>query len=332
MNSIYKLVKSLILILVISFAVFLLLNAMPGNALISYISTLPEGSPRPSQAQMAQMMETLGYNRPLLVRYWEWLINAMSLDFGNSLEYRRPVTEVASPLILHTVMLNALAMLWMLIISIPAGILAAKYKGQWFDRLITTSTLMTMSIPSFFIGIFLMRWLAVSIDWIPPTGMHDTIYLIKGYPNKATEYWDVFRHMLLPSFTLAITGMGMIIRLVRNSLVDVLERDYIRTARAKGIPPYRVYFHHAFRNALLPLISLIGILIPQLIIGDLFVEAVFVWPGIGLEFLYAVFRRDYQLLAFILILFSVTTILATTLADIAHQLADPRLKGVQNHG
>jgi peptide/nickel transport system permease protein len=171
-----------------------------------------------------------------------------------------------------------------------------------------------------------MRLLAVNISWIPATGMRSVPYLIKGYPSKLVEVLDVLRHMILPVLTLTIAGIGTVSRFVRNAVVDVINQDYVRTARSKGLTERTVIYKHAFRNAFIPVISLIGVMIPTLFVGNIFVEAVFVWPGIGLEFLYAVFRRDTAMLSLLILFFSLASVLGNFLADVLYGVFDPRLK------
>lgn len=299
---------------------------MPGNELLAYINSLPEGEPRPSREQIEQMMKVLKYDTPWFERYFVWISNALKGDFGVSLYYRRPALEIVNTLIWRTFMLNGTALVFTFLFAIPIGVRSAAKQNSFFDNFFSTTTLILISLPAFFIGIYLMRLLAVNVSWIPATGMRSVPYIIKGYPSKSAEILDIIRHMLLPVLTLTVAGVGTVSRFVRNAVVDVINNDYIRTAKSKGLTERTVIYKHAFRNALIPVISLIGVMIPTLFVGNIFVEAVFVWPGIGLEFLYSVFRRDTAMLSLLILFFSFASVLGNFLADILYGVFDPRLK------
>ena len=321
----HRILQAIPLLIAITLVIFLIIDAMPGNELIAYINSLPEGSPRPSPEQIAQMQEVLQYNRPWHVRYFEWITGALRGDFGTSLYYRRPAGDIVGILIWRTFMLNFTAMVLTFLLAIPIGVRSAAKRNSLFDNFFSTTTLIAISLPAFFIGIYLMRLLAVNISWIPPTGMRSIIYIIKGYPSKLVEILDVMRHMILPVLTLTLVGVGSVSRYVRNSVVDGINQDYIRTARSKGLKERTVIYKHAFRNALIPIISLVGVMIPTLFVGNIFVEAVFAWPGIGLEFLYAVFRRDTSMLSLLILIFALAAVFGNFLADILYGLADPKM-------
>lgn len=317
---------SVILIIAITMTIFILVDAMPGNELIAYLSQIPEGEPTPSREQIAQMQETLGLGGPWHERYMSWLGRSIRGDFGRSLYYRRPVSELVGIFIWRTFALNAMAMLLMFALAIPLGVRSATMKNTPFDHLVSTFSLVLISIPSFFIGIYLMRLLAVNISWLPATGMRSVEGMIRGYPSRFHEYLDILRHMIIPALALTLSGFGVVTRFVRNAVIDVINQDYIRTAKSKGLTNRVVIYKHAFRNALIPMMTLVGVMLPQLFIGNIFIEAVFAWPGIGLEFIYAVSRRDTNLLSLILLFFSVATILSNWTIDMLYGFVDPRMR------
>lgn len=321
-----RMLHTIPMLIAISLIVFIIIDAMPGNDLIAYINSLPEGEPRPTRDQIAQMMEVMQYNRPWHIRYIDWITDAIKGDFGTSLYYRRPAAEVVNTLIWRTFLLNSVSLLFTFLLAIPIGVRSAAKQNSFFDNFVSTTTLIFISVPAFFIGIYLMRLLAVNVSWIPATGMRSISYLIKGYPSKVVEILDVLRHMVLPVLTLTIAGVGVVSRFIRNAVVDVINQDYVRTARSKGLTERTVIYRHAFRNAFIPVISLIGVMIPTLFVGNIFVEAVFVWPGIGLEFLYAVFRRDTPMLSLMILFFSLASVIGNLLADVLYGVFDPRLK------
>lgn len=321
-----RILHTIPLLLAMTLVIFLLVDAMPGDELTAYINSIPEGEPRPSYEQIQQMRLVLELDRPWTIRYFEWLGKAIQGNFGNSLHYRKPAVEVVSVLVWHTFMINSIALFFTFILSIPIGVRSAAKKNGIFDRVVSTSTLILISLPSFFIGLYLMRLMAVKLSILPATGMHSVISLVKGYDNKAAEIIDVLRHMVLPVLTLTLVGIGSVSRYVKNAVLEVINQDYIRTARSKGLKERIVVYRHALRNALIPIISLLGVMIPTLFVGNIFVEAIFSWPGIGLEFLYSVYRRDGAMITLIIIFFSIASILGNLLADLLYGVADPRMK------
>lgn len=321
-----RILHTIPLLLLITLVVFILVDAMPGDALSAYINSLPEGSPRPTYEQMMQMRKVLELDRPWHLRYLDWLSKALRGDFGMSLHYRRPAAELVGIFIWRTFMINAVAMFFIYLFAIPIGVRAAAKKNGWFDKTFSTAALIIISLPAFFVGLYLMRLFAVDFGILPPTGMRSVISVVKGYASKADEMKDIIRHMILPAMTLTLVGVGTVSRYVRNAVIEVVNMDYIRTARSKGLTERVVIYRHAFRNAFLPIISLLGVMIPSLFVGNIFVEAIFSWPGIGLEFLYAVYRRDAAMLTVIILIFSVASVFGNLLADILYGLADPRIK------
>ena len=321
-----RIIYSIPLLFMITLVLFILVDAMPGNELTAYLGTLPEGQPMPSQEAIAKMMDILQFNKPWHIRYFNWLTDCLRGDFGTSLHYRRPVSDIVNTLIWRTFYLNSIALIVTFSVAIPIGVRSASKKGQWLDTIFTLIGLILISVPSFFIGIYLMRLLAVNVSWIPPTGMRSIIGIVRGYPTKSAELLDIARHTLLPVLTLTLVGFGSVARYIRNAVVEIINQDYIRTARSKGLTERVVLYRHAFRNAWIPIISLLGVMLPSLFIGNIFVEAVFSWPGIGLEFIEAVYRRDSAMISFIILFFSVATVIGNLFADILYTLADPRIK------
>lgn len=321
-----RILHTLPLLLAMTIVVFIIVDAMPGDALSAYINSLPEGTPRPSYEQISQMRALLEFDKPWFNRYLDWLSDVARGNFGISLYYRAPVVEIVPNLIWHTFMINSIALILTFLLSIPIGVRSAVHKNGIFDRVMTTSTLILVSLPSFFIGLYLMRLFAVKLGMTPATGMHSVLSVVKGYESKQAEILDVLHHMILPVMTLTLVELGTVSRYVRNAMVEVIHHDYIRTARSKGLKERVVIYRHAFRNALIPVISLFGVLFPTLFVGNIFVEAIFSWPGIGLEFLAAVYRRDASMISMFILFFSVASILGNLLADLLYGVADPRIK------
>jgi peptide/nickel transport system permease protein len=318
-----RILNILPVLLGLSLMIFTIIDAMPGDALMVYLDDEIENL---TAVQVAQMRAKLGLDQPVHIRYLKWLGRSVSGDFGRSIIYRRPATEVIGTGIWNTFYLNAASFLLIVILAIPLGIRSAVKKYSLFDKAVSAVTILSISIPSFFIALFLIYFIAVPIPWMPGSGMRSVLLLARGYPSAAAEIMDVVKHMILPVTALTLTGFGSITRYIRNAVIDVINRDYIRTARAKGLAERVVFYRHAFRNALIPVISIIGLAIPTLFVGNIIIEAVFAWPGIGLIFLQGIVNRDIPIIMAATLFYALISVLGNLFADICYGLADPRIR------
>ncbi len=314
-----RLAESLPLLLVVSALVFGLLQASPGSPLAQL-----ERDPTVTQADLQRLAAERGLNDPWLVQYGRWLAGAVRGDLGTSLQTGRPALTELLERIPNTLVLVGVAFLVTLLVAIPIGVLSAVRQYSFFDNLVTALTFMGQSIPIFWLGLLLILVFYVGLSnpftggpLFPAGGM----YSLGREGEIANRIW----HLVLPVTMLASTWIAWYTRFLRASMLDVLSLDYVRTARAKGVVPRVVVFRHAFRNAAMPLITLIGLDLPLLFSGALFTETIFSWPGMGRLFYQSAMRRDYTVLMAIVIITSVLIVVANLIADLVYAAVDPRI-------
>lgn len=312
--------------LIITIVIFLIVEMMPGDQVSAYLGQGTEVSVE----QMQQMRAVLGLDQPAHIRYFKWLGRLITGDFGKSIKYRAPVKDVIGTYIMNSFYLNIVAMVLAFAIAIPVGIKSAVNKYGPFDNFWTVFSLTGVSMPSFFFALLLIFFVAVpSRQWpftFPLNGMRTVLLAAKGYPSKWAEIQDVLKHMILPVTVLTISSLASLTRYVRNSVIEVINQDYIRTARSKGLTEKVVIYKHAFRNALLPIVTLVGMYIPGLFGGSILLETVFIWPGIGNILFTSIGDRDFSMLMAANVFYAVLMLAGNLLADISYALVDPRIK------
>lgn len=318
-KRILHLIPVMLLITVLLFAI---VEMMPGDAVNAYLGV---GS-NTTEAQREQIKTLLGLDDPVYVRYGKWLGRTLTGDFGRSLKYRKPVVDVIGTYIWNSFFLNLASMVLAFAIAIPVGIRSAVKKYGFFDNFWTVFSLTGVSMPSFFFALLLVFFVALPFPFFPLNGMRDVILSAKGYPSLMAEILDVLRHMILPVTVLTIISLASLTRYVRNAVIEVIHQDYIRTARAKGLKEKVVIYHHAFRNALLPIVTLLGIQVPALFGGSLLIETVFIWPGIGNVLYTSILDRDYSMVMAANIFYAALTVLGNLFADVSYALVDPRVR------
>lgn len=309
-------------IIIISIVIFGIVELMPGDPVNAYLGV---GSGATVEQQQ-QIRAKFGLDQPAHIRYFKWLGRTVQGDFGRSIKYRKDVKDVIGIYIWNSFYLNIVAMVFAFAIAIPVGIKSAVKKYGFFDNFWTVFSLTGVSMPSFFFALLLIYFVAVPIKWIPLNGMRTVILAVKGYPSKWAEILDVLKHMLLPVTVLTISSLASLTRYVRNSVIEVINQDYIRTARSKGLKEKVVIYKHAFRNALLPIVTLLGMYIPGLFGGSILLETVFIWPGIGNILFTSIGDRDYSMLMAANIFYAMLMLAGNLLADITYALVDPRVK------
>lgn len=305
-----------------------------GITLISFaVIHLAPGSPtdlettlNPQADRLAQrcLAEFYGLDKPLPVQYLSWLSRLARLDFGNSMSSdSRPVMEKITERLPLTLWLNVTTLLLTLLLSIPIGVVAARWKGGLFDKITTLLVFIGFAMPGFWLGLLLMVYFSIELQWLPISGLTSVDYSSLSPWDKIL---DLTRHLLLPIFIATFGSLAGMSRFMRASMLEILRQDYILTARAKGLPERIVIFGHALRNALLPVITLLGLSIPGLIGGSVILEYLFSLPGMGQLFYHAVMARDYPLIMGNLVLGAVLTLGGNLLADFCYGLADPRIR------
>ncbi|GIO70402.1 ABC transporter permease [Paenibacillus sp. JTLBN-2024] len=303
-----------IILLAASLLIFCLYALTPGDFISSNIKLSPE--------RKAELREIYGLNKPLLERYGIWMKNALHGDFGFSLAQQKPVLTLFNEYIWNSFLLAAVSTFFTWLIAVIIGVVSAYKQYSWFDTLVMVLIFAAMSLPSFFIGLFLIKICAVDLKWLPPGGM-----LTTGSNATGLAYVkEVIHHMTLPVVVMTLLGVGSLTRYFRSNMIDVIKQDYIRTARAKGLKENKVLFRHALRNALLPAITLVGFELPSLFGGSLIIEKIFNWPGIGQLYIQSFGLRDYPLLMGFTMLLAVLTVIGTLLSDILYHIADPRVR------
>ena len=305
-------------IFIISLVIFGMVKAMPGDPLNAYVGQGVELTAEKRE----QLEEMLGLNAPLPIQYGKWVTRMVTGDFGESITYKKPVREVIRPFIWNSFILNVGGFILAFLISIPVGIWSAVKKYSHFDNFWTVFSLIGVCMPSFFFGLILISIFAVKLRLFPMNGMVTPGQNSVGFARVL----DIGKHLVLPMAVVTFSSLASLVRYVRNAMLEVIKQDYIRTSRSKGLSEKVVIYKHAFRNALIPIITLIGFYIPLLFGGSTILETIFIWPGIGKELYVGVMSRDYNLVMALNMFFALLTLLGNLLADIGYAVADPRVK------
>lgn len=318
-----RLLNLIPVMLIITIILFLLLQLMPGDPVSAYLG---QGSKTtPEQQQMIR--EQLGLDKGPVTQYFNWLGRTLKGDFGSSLKFRKPVSDVIGDYIWNTFILNIVSMVLAFAIAIPVGIKSAVKKYGVFDNFWTVFSLVGVGMPSFFFALLMIFFIAVpSNGAIPLNGMRTPVMAAVGYDSFMAEVIDVAKHMILPVIILTILSLAGLIRYVRNSVIEVINQDYIRTARSKGLKEKVVIYRHAFRNALIPIVTLVGMYIPSLFGGAILLETVLLWPGIGNILYTSVMGRDIWVVMAANTFYAVLMVLGNLVSDMSYALVDPRVK------
>lgn len=309
-----------------------------GITLISFwVIHLAPGSPTDMETTLnplageaaRQRLEVLyGLDRPIYVQYWDWLLRLLHFDFGNSMSAdSRPVLTKIMERLPLTVGMNVTAMLLTLLIAIPVGIASACRQNSLFDRSVTVLVFLGFAMPSFWLALLLMMFFGIELQWLPISGLTSMNYEQLTLWGK---FCDLAKHLALPILVYTVGGLASMSRYMRACMLEVLRQDYILTARAKGLSETTIIRRHALRNALLPVITLLGLSVPGLIGGSVIIESIFALPGLGQLFYAAVMARDYTMIMGNLVLGAVLTLFGNLLADVCYGLADPRIRNAKD--
>ena len=281
-------------------------------------------NPKASLEAQKRLRELYGLDKPLMVQYGDWLTRLVHLDFGRSFSPdRRPVWDKIKERIGITLSLNLLSLIIILAVSIPIGVIAAYRAHSWFDQATTLFVFFGFAMPTFWLALLLIMFFGVYLDWLPISGLTSLNFRQFTFWQKVQ---DLGAHVTLPVLVAAFGGLAGMSRYMRANMLEVIRQDYITTARAKGLPERVVIFKHALRNALLPVITILGLSVPGLIGGSVIFESIFAIPGMGQLFYGAVMARDYPLVMGELVIGAVLTLLGNMLADVGYALVDPRIR------
>ena len=265
----------------------------------------------------AQIRQRLGLDRPLAAQYATWAAAAARGGLGRSCKTGGPVAALIADRLGPTLQLTGGALLLALVVAVPLGVLAAVRRGTVWDTLGSAVSLFGVSFPSFWLGIMLILLFSEALPWLPPSGLAEY--------GRESDLASRLRHAVLPTLTLGLIQMAAVMRFTRSSLLEALRQEYVRTARAKGVAEGRVVWRHALRNALIPVVTVVGLSLPALVGGAVLTETVFAWPGIGRLAVGAVFERDYPVIMGVNLVVAGVVITANLLTDLAYTLIDPRI-------
>lgn len=313
-----RLLQAIPLLFVISLLTFLIVEIAPGDAAQMYIDPNKGTDP----AYIEQVRENLGLDQPMYVRYLGWLRQTLSGDLGFSFRNRRPVVLEIGDRLPNTLLLGGVSLALSFVIAVPIGVVSALKRYTLLDYILSTAALAGISIPIFWVALLLIQVFAIQLDWLPATGMRDVRQTYTGLEAS----FDVVRHMILPTITLSLAQVASWSRYQRSALLDVLGQDYMRTAQGKGLRERRVLLVHALRNALIPMVTLLGISVPTVVTGAFITETIFSWPGIGRLGVEAVTGRDYPVIMAVTMLSALLIVVGNLVADLAYAWIDPRIR------
>jgi peptide/nickel transport system permease protein len=299
-------------LLIITFATFFLMQLLPGGPLAAY-----ENNPEISQKDIERLRHEMGLDRPVHVQYWSWLKNFARGDWGYSFTTKRPVLSEIWDRLPNTLYLTGISLLVALIIAIPAGIISATRQYSVFDHITTTLAYIGRSMPVFYSGLLLIIVFSIWLRWLPSGGMQTL--------GKEFSLIDSLRHLFLPVLSLSTLIAAKYVRFLRTSMLEVIHLDYIRTAAAKGVSERVIIYKHAFRNAAIPLVTVVAIDLPVLFAGALFTETIYSWPGMGRLFVDAATRFDYSVVMGIVAAIAFLVVVSNLLADVVYAILDPRI-------
>lgn len=312
-----RLIMIIPVLLIMSFIIFFVISKMPGDPVNMYLNPeeISNKTPAEIQALRDYWEAQLGLNDPLIVRFFKWWGTILKGEFGISVIKNQQVSEFIGSYMFNTFKLNIVGFILAFIFAILIGIASAVRRNSFFDRFFTVFSIVGISLPSFFMAMLLIFVFAIIFRIFPISGMADPLGM------KAT--WTYY---VLPITVIILTSMASLVRYVRNAMLEVLKQDYIRTARAKGLKEKIVIYRHAFRNALIPVITLMGFYIPALFSGSIIVEKIFVWPGMGYLLNSAYSFKDRAIITSVSLFFAFLTLLANLFMDVGYALADPRVR------
>jgi peptide/nickel transport system permease protein len=306
-----RLMQSLLVLFLISLVSFGLIHAAPGGPTTIYVK--PNQSPEIAKVQLHNM----GLDQPLHIQYWKWLTKMLQGDFGTTFKAGRPVGDLMWPALKNTLILMSAAWVLQLVLSIPWGIYNSTRQYGTSDNIAAVIGYAGMAMPVFWFGILMQELFSLKLSILPLSNMHT---------YGQTGLGDLLLHMVLPVSVLVIINVAGYTRYSRASMLEVLGQDYVRTARAKGVSENKVVFKHALRNALIPIVTILGLDLPGLVVGAALTETVFNWPGMGRLFVDMAFAREYSVIMAITMITAVVVILGNLIADVLYAVVDPRVR------
>jgi peptide/nickel transport system permease protein len=305
-----RILATLPVMAIVALLVFSLLYIAPGDP--AAVIAGDQASP----ADVERIRQSLGLDRPFLIRFGTWLWDILHGDLGTSIFTNLPVSSLIAQRIEPTLSLMTVTLVLTIVVAVPLGVVAAWKAGSWVDRSIMAFAVFAFSLPVFVVGYVLAFVFALQFEWLP----------VQGYTPLAQGLWPWLQNLILPAIALGSVYIALIARITRASMLEVLQQDYIRTARAKGLDQRSILFVHALKNAAVPIVTVIGIGVALLIGGAVVTESVFAIPGLGRLTIDAILRRDYPVIQGIVLLFSFLYVLVNLMVDVTYTLVDPRIR------
>ncbi len=318
------------MLLGVSFVVFFMVRAIPGDP-----AQLLLGQ-QATEEQVQQVRQNMGLDKPVIVQYGIFLADAVRGDLGDSIVTGRPVTTELLARFPATLELTAFAMLVAILVGVPVGVISAVKQYSLLDKFTSVLALTGISMPIFWLAMILIVIFFVNLGWLPFPGRLSTGYAVTSITGLVlvdslltlnfAAFWDGLKHLILPAIALGTIPMAVIMRMTRSSMLEVMGEDYVRTARAKGVVPWRVIFKHALRNAMLPTVTVIGLQAGLLMGGAVITETIFSWPGVGQIAYDSVNRRDYAMIQGVVLYGATLFVLVNLLVDVLYAVLDPRVR------
>lgn len=318
-----RLLALVVILFGVSVIVFLLVHLAPGDPVLMMLGQ------DATAEEVARIRSLMGFDDKLHVQYVRWLGNALQGDLGASIRQQLPVTELIADRMGATLELAGASIVLAVFIGIPLGVFSAVHRGKWIDFGAMIIALIGVSMPNFWIGLILLSKVALHVDWLPLFGRGPALteaFAALFTKGSATLLWDSVRSLLLPSIALGASIMALITRLTRSSLLEVLRMDYVRTARAKGLNERGIVYKHALRNALMPVVTVIGVQFGALLGGAITTEVVFAWPGVGRLIVNSISQRDFPIIQGGVLMLAVIFALVNLLVDLSYGLLNPRIR------
>lgn len=301
---------------ILSLFIFFMASKMPGDPFTGQIT--PETDPK----RMEELRELHGLNDPWYQQYGRWIGNAFTGEFGKSYTFDIKVSTLIGERALNTFWLSVVTVIMLYAIAVPLGVLAGRYHNSWLDCGVVLYSFISFAIPTFVLALLFLYFFGYKLHWFPTGGSAD----VRITQGTMQFYLSKLYHMILPAFTGAVLGTVGIIQYLRSEVIDAKSLDYVRTARAKGVPQNKIYSRHIFRNSLLPVAAFIGFTITGLLGGSIFIETIFGYPGMGQLFVLSIQSRDYSVITALVMLFGFLALLGSLLSDMIMSMVDPRIR------
>ncbi|MFS0644114.1 ABC transporter permease [Siminovitchia sp. 179-K 8D1 HS] len=303
-------IQTIFVLFLLSMLCFFILHLIPGDPVLSILGE------EATQEEIEKLREELGLNRPVIVQYFYWLGGVLQGDLGTSIIYRESVSSLIASHIQPTIHIGIIAFITSVVVGVPMGVIAAVKRGGWVDSFITTTANLGMAAPHFWLAILGIYLFSLKLGWLP----------VQGYTSLFDNFWLNTKQVIMPSLVLGFSTMAILARQARSSMLEVINQDYIRTARSKGMKKNNIIRKHALKNAMIPVITLSGLMLPNVVGGSIVIEKVFNINGMGRLMLDSVFDQDVVVVQGCLIIIAVAVSLANLLVDISYGFFDPRIR------